>query len=101
LKTKDLLKSLKKILGSKIFKIAIKNKKIRPGKGKRRGRKYKRSAGMIFITGDNEELKTKLFDVVNVNQLRLDNLAKGGTGRLAIYTEEAIKDLNKVYGDLK
>ncbi len=95
LKVKDLLKSLKKILGEKLFDIAIKNKTIRSGKGKQRGRKYKKSAGLLLVVGEKEKLNTNTFDVVNVVGLGINDLAKGGPGRLTIYTENAIKYLEE------
>ena len=96
LKTKELLLSLKNILGDKIFKIAVKKKTQRPGKGKLRGRKYKRNFGVLLVLGEKEKLKTSSFDVINVKKLGVVDLAKGGLGRLVIYTEEAIKCLEKI-----
>ncbi len=93
LKIKEIIKSLKEILGEKLFDIAIKKKSIRAGKGKMRGRRYKKSAGILIVIGENEKLKTKQFDVVNVKNLGVNDLAKGGLGRLTIYTENAIKFL--------
>ncbi len=95
LKIKDLLSSLKKILGKDLFNIAIKKKSIRSGKGKLRGRKYKSNAGMLFVIGEKEELKTNAFDVNNVKNLGVKDLAQGGLGRLTMYTEQAIKELGE------
>lgn len=95
LKTKDLLAGLKKILGDKVFEISIKTKSVRAGKGKMRGRKYKRNAGMLLVVGDKESLKTNAFDVRNVKNLSILDLAKGGLGRLTMYTEEAIKQIGE------
>jgi large subunit ribosomal protein L4e len=95
LKTKNLISALKKILGEKLFDIAIKKKKIRSGKGKIRGRKYKKNYGMLLVLGDNEKLKVNAFDIANVKSLNINNLSEGGLGRLTIYTEQAIKDLEK------
>jgi large subunit ribosomal protein L4e len=95
LKTKELLKSIKSILGNELFEKAIIKKSVRAGKGKLRGRKYKTNAGMIFIVGKNEKLKTNLFEIQNVKKLGIEDLARGGVGRLTIYTEEAIKNLGE------
>ena len=95
LKVKELLESLKKILGKDLFKLAIQKKEVRRGKGKLRGRKYKSNAGLLLVLGENEKLKTTAFDIVPVNSLSITDLAKGGLGRLTIYTEESIKELNK------
>lgn len=95
LKTRDLIKNLKSILGKTLSKIAFKKKSIRAGIGKLRGRKYKKSAGLLIVIGNEEKLKTKSFDVINVKQLGINDLAKGGVGRLTLYTENAIKDLER------
>ena len=96
LKVKELLKTLKKILGNELFNISIKKKKVRSGKGKLRGRRYKSNAGLLFVIGNKETLKTTAFDVKRTNELSVIDLAKGGKpGRLTIYTKEAIKDLEE------
>ncbi|MFH1801334.1 MAG: 50S ribosomal protein L4 [archaeon] len=96
LKTKDMLKSLEKILGKELFEIAVRKKSVRSGKGKLRGRKYKSSAGLLFVTGKDEKLKTTAFEIANVKRLGIKNLAKGGLGRLTVYTKNAIKNLEEL-----
>jgi len=93
LKIKELISSLKKIVGKDLFELVLKKKSVRKGKGKLRGRKYKSNAGLLLVIGNKENLKTNAFDVVNVNRLGVNDLAKGGQGRLTVYTEDAIKDL--------
>lgn len=93
LKTKDLISSLKKILGEKLIDVALKERSIRSGRGKLRGRKYKKNAGLLLVTGNDEKLKTNVIDVKNAKSLNVTDLAKGGAGRLTIYTESAIKNL--------
>ena len=95
LKTKELLKSLKQILGDDLFKVAIQTKSVRSGRGKMRGRKYKSNAGMLLVTGKDSKLKANSFDIVKVDALSIEDLAKGGLGRLIVYTENAIKYLDK------
>ena len=90
LKTKELINSIEKILED-LKIISKKEKSIRSGKGKSRNRKYKKSAGVLIITGNNEKLKTKIFDQVKVNGLKVSYLYP--LGRIVIYTENAIKDL--------
>ncbi len=98
LKTKDFLKSLKKVLGEH-FELALKKKKVRAGIGKMRGRKYKSNAGLLFVIGDNEKMKRNRIDVVSAKELEIKDLAPNGEpGRLVCYTEEAIKDLEKRFG---
>jgi large subunit ribosomal protein L4e len=95
LKIKEMLKSLKKILGTHLFDVAIKSKSIRPGIGKMRGRKYKKNLGLLLVLGEKEKLKTNAFDVVDAKKLSVVDLAKGGPGRLTLYTENAIKNLGE------
>lgn len=95
LKAKELISSLRKILGEKLFDVALKKKSVRSGKGKLRGRKYKSNAGLLIIIGKNEKLKTGAFDVADSNNLSVNDLAEGGTGRLTVYTESAIKELGE------
>ena len=98
LKTKALNLMLKNMLGD-LYKIAITKKTIRSGRGKMRGRKYKRSAGMILVVGKDEKIKTSLVEVKNADNLSVMDLAEGGVGRLVVYTEKAIKYLeNKLEG---
>jgi len=96
LKTKKLLESIKKILGKELFSVALKKKEVRSGKGKLRGRKYKSNAGLLFVVGKNEKIKTKAFDVKKAGNVSVSDLAKGGLGRLTIYTENAVKELNSL-----
>lgn len=102
LKTKDLILDLEKILGKNLYEVAIKKRKIRSGKGKLRGRKYKKNAGLLLVIGDKEKIKTNIIEVKNVKSLGITDLAKGGMGRLTMYTEEAIGELkNKFEGEEK
>lgn len=94
-KTKNLSESLKKILGKKVYDISVKKKSIRSGKGKLRGRRYKENAGLLIVTGKDEKVKTKVFDVANASNLNVTDLASGGQGRLTVYTENAIKELGE------
>ena len=94
LKTKDLISSLKEILGN-MSEVALKQRKVRSGVGKLRGRRYKKNAGLLLVTGNKEKLKTNIIDVRNVKELNVTDLANGGIGRLTMYTEEAIKELGE------
>ncbi len=97
LKTKELLAGLKGILGKELVEVGLKKKSVRKGKGKARGRKYKSNAGLLLVIGNKEKVKTNLVDVASVKMLSVIELAKGGLGRLTIYTEQAIKDLAEKY----
>jgi len=93
LKTKDLVNSLKKILEENLFDLALQKKTVRSGKGKKRGRKYKKNAGGLFVIGNKENIKINNLDIRRVNNVSVTDLAKGGLGRITIYTEQAIKEL--------
>ncbi len=93
LKTKDFLESLNKILGD--FKdVAIQKKSVRAGRGKSRGRRYKKNAGLLFVISKNEKKDIKGIDVIKTDKLSVTDLATGGA-RLTMFTENAIKDLEK------
>lgn len=98
LKTKQFFESLKKIIGEDLFSVAIRKKTIRSGKGKLRGRKYKSNAGLLIVIGKDEKSKTKNFEIVPTKRLNVTNLASGSLGRLTLYTEQAIKELNEKFG---
>ena len=99
LKTKELIQSLKKILGNNLFEVMSKKKQVRSGKGKLRGRKYKTNAGLLIVTGKDEKLKTKSLDNTTTKNLSIIDLAKGKQGRLTIYTEKAIKELENKFNN--
>jgi len=99
LKTKDFLSTLKKVLGEETLELAMKKKKIRAGIGKMRGRKYKSSAGMLFIIADDETMKRNRIDIVKVNELTIKDLSPNGEpGRITCYTKKAIEQIR---GNLK
>ena len=94
-KTKEFVATMKNILGEGYAK-AFKKKSIRAGIGKMRGRKYKSNAGMIFVLGTEEKMKRKGIEVVNVNELTVKDLSPNGEpGRIACYTEKAIKEIGE------
>lgn len=89
-KTKELIKLLKTILGD-AFKIALKNKSLRAGKGKLRGRKYKSNAGLLLIISKNENVKMNGIDIRTADQLDITDLYP--LGRLVIFTEKSLGEL--------
>lgn len=94
LKTKEFLESLKKILGE-LYEIAIQKKSVRAGVGKRRGRKYKKNAGLLFVIGKNENKKVNGIEIINANNLIVSDLASGGA-RLTLFSEQAVNELEKL-----
>jgi large subunit ribosomal protein L4e len=90
-KTKEFISVMEKIFGEASF---LKVKTIRAGVGKRRGRKYKSNAGLLFVVGNEEKMNRKGIAVVKVNELMVSDLAPNGEpGRLTCYTENAIKEI--------
>lgn len=94
LNAKNFFEAIKKIFGE-VTEIAVQKKKIRAGKGKRRG-KYKRTAGLLIITGKDENAKIKGIDVRKVNGIEMKDVFP--LGRITIYTENAIKELKNFGG---
>jgi large subunit ribosomal protein L4e len=72
-------------------------KHVRAGRGKSRGRKYRRPKSILIVTSDYSELKKGVgnligIDIVTPNNLSVEDLAPGGDpGRLTIITESALK----------
>jgi large subunit ribosomal protein L4e len=94
-KTKDFLKTLKLLFKDSYDKV-LQKKSIRAGKGKLRGRKYKKNAGLLFVISSKEEMKRNLIDVVKVNELTIKDLSPNGVpARFACYTEDAIKEIGE------
>lgn len=97
-KTSDLVKSLDK-LGFKDEMNRAKEKKIRAGIGKLRGRKYKKKTSALFVVGNECELEKAArnipgADAVQIQNINAELLAPGATpGRLTLYTESAIKKM--------
>jgi len=86
------------------------SRKVRPGKGKARNRRYVQSRGPLVI--HTKDLKNSNViqafrnipgvQLVNVNALNLLTLAPGGhLGRFVVWTESAFKSLNRIFGTLK
>jgi large subunit ribosomal protein L4e len=101
LKAKQFLELLRKSFG-KTFERILKKKEIRAGRGKLRGRKYKSNAGMLFVVGSDEKMRITGIDVVSVNELEIKDLAPNGEpGRIAIYSEKAIKEIGQRFGGQK
>ena len=82
---------------TELLKLKKRKKKVRPGKGKKRGRKYKKISKALIITSSKEDAKkirSYGFDCAQTNHLNITLLAPGGTpGRLTVWTEHAIEEL--------
>ncbi|WP_457754572.1 50S ribosomal protein L4 [Thermococcus sp.] len=83
---------------------AKKNTKVRAGKGKMRGRRYKKAKGPLIVVAKNEGILLGArnhpgVDVVLVDNLGVEMLAPGThPGRLTIWTKSAIERLREIYG---
>jgi len=77
-----------------------KGKKIRPGRGKTRGRKYKTKKGILIVIKDDFGIVKASrnipgTDIVKIENLSIENLAPGGNpGRMILWTQSAFKELN-------
>ena len=97
-KTKELVKFLKEI-GLEDELKRIKKKKIRAGKGKMRGRRYRRKIGILFVVTKDEGISKAVKNlpgchVCRVENLGVEHLAPGAVpGRLTIWTKSAIEKL--------
>jgi len=78
------------------------SRKIRAGKGKRRGRRIKQAVGPLIVLAENKGVMEAArnipgVDIVTVNSLNAEILAPGAhPGRLTIWTEGAIKKLSEL-----
>lgn len=93
LKTKQFYEFLEKILGD-AWRVSLKQKSQRAGKGKGRNRRYKENAGLLLVVGNSENVKLSGIDVKKVEDIEISDLYP--LGRLTIYTEKAVKELNEV-----
>lgn len=99
-KTKEIVGIFKKLGLEKELQRA-ENKKIRHGKGKSRGRKYKKSKGLLVIVSKKDKLYDAAknisgIEIVEVRSLNTELLAPGAkAGRLSLWTSPAINILKK------
>ena len=88
-KTKELLKILYALGCEDELATILETKKIRPGVGKARNRKYKIKKGPLIIYGN---------DSVNVKKAAR-NIPGGHLGRFVIWTKDAFEKLNSIFGN--
>lgn len=99
-KTKSVKDSLNN-LGLKSELERISKKKIRAGKGKNRGRKYKKVRGILLVVSKDCKLERSAknipgVEIQKINRLNAEILAPGSNpGRLTLFTESAINKLQK------
>lgn len=99
-KIKDLINSLKNFGLYEYYLYLKETKRKRAGKGKMRGRKYKKSRGILIVTNneDQENLSVDGLEVSYVENLNIDKLAPGGLpGRFIIWSRASIENLRNLY----
>jgi large subunit ribosomal protein L4e len=99
-KTKELKTFLERI-GLKEELQRAKKKKVRAGKGKLRGRRYKRKKSILFVISEDKGISKAVknlpgCNVVKIENLSVEHLAPGGMpGRITVWSESAIKKLKE------
>ncbi|OYT64362.1 50S ribosomal protein L4 [Methanosarcinales archaeon ex4484_138] len=103
-RTSDVLDLAMKINVHDDLMRAKNGKKVRAGKGKMRGRRYKRPKSFLIVVSEDRGIiragrNLPGVDTVTVQQLNAELLAPGTVaGRLVIWSESAIHRLGEVYG---
>ncbi len=92
-KTKAFKSFLTTVFGA-LAPLAITQEDVRAGKGKSRGRRYKRNAGALVIISSKEQLKIGGVEIVSVNDLMVTDLYP--LGRLVVLTEQALEEIQKL-----
>jgi large subunit ribosomal protein L4e len=106
--TKTLLGTLRKFgIGEELKRIRD-TKKVKPGHGKMRNTRYSLRKGPLVIYGDENNLIKRTarnlpgVDTCSVHRLNLLQLAPGGhLGRFLIFTKDAFKALNTIFGNYR
>ena len=101
--TGEMVGYLKKLgIGSDLTR-AKEGKKIRPGKGKMRGRPYKSRRSVLIVASESSKLRTIARNIPGVevkspSDITISDLAPGGAaGRLTIYTQKALSEMEGIY----
>ncbi len=99
-KTRDLINVLKKLGFEKELERS-KKKKVRAGRGKMRGRRYRRKKSLLIVVADASKLKKAAsnipgVEVVEAKNVNVELLAPGThPGRATLYTKAAIEQFEK------
>jgi len=93
-RTMDVISALTNVGVYNDIQRAKDSRKVRAGRGKMRGRRYKQRKSLLIVTGGNQMRAARNLsgvDVVTVDQLNVEHLAPGMlAGRLTIWTESAL-----------
>lgn len=82
------------------------NISYRAGKGKMRGRRYKKKKSLLIVIAEDKGIKKAAanfpgVDIASVDELGAEHLAPGAhAGRLTLYTQSALKLLAEKYGSI-
>jgi large subunit ribosomal protein L4e len=99
-KAKDVMQALEKMGFAKELE-RISEKKVRPGRGTMRGRRYRKKVGPLLVVSDKCKLLQSArnlagVDVIKVDKLNARALTSGiKVGRLTIYTQGAVEKIAK------
>jgi large subunit ribosomal protein L4e len=99
-KTKDLISALEKLGFAKELE-RIADRKIRPGRGKMRGRRYETKRGPLFVVSQKCSLmkagqNITGVEVILVTKLNVRALAPSATiGRLTLFTRSSVEKIRK------
>lgn len=103
-KSRDVVQFFKKIGLEKELE-RISERKVRAGRGKARGRKYKKKIGPLIVIGEDRGIVAAVKNLQGVHVTRAENLSAEelapGTmpGRLTIFTKSALEALKKMHGE--
>jgi len=102
-KTKEVKDFLEKIgLKAEVERAMV--KKVRAGKGKSRGRKYKRKKSILFVVSEDKGISKAVKNISGtdfslVQNLNTELLAPGTQpGRLTVWSQSAVKKIGEIYG---
>jgi len=103
--TKEVEETLIKLgVLSEIYRVK-ESRKIRAGKGKRRGRRTKQAVGPLIVIKENKGIKKAANNIPGVEVATIDNLnvemLAPGThpGRFTIWTNSAIEKIREIYSE--
>jgi large subunit ribosomal protein L4e len=107
-KTRDAVEFLEKIEAFDEIEKVKESRKIRKGKGKARNRRHVQRKGPLIVYQNEDTKVSQAFrnipgiELCHVSRLNLLQLAPGGhLGRFVIWTEDAFKSLDNIYGTFK
>jgi large subunit ribosomal protein L4e len=96
-RTQDVITALTSVGVYKDVEKAKDSRKVRAGRGKLRGRRYRQKKSLLIVTSGPEFRAARNLagvDVVTVDQLNVEHLAPGmQAGRLTVWTESAVTRL--------